>query len=634
MPIAVTLDVLLLAMPDVMHVFLAAWLVAVGGCVGSFVNVVALRLPAGIGIARSGSRCPTCLRPIRWYDNIPLISWLALRGRCRVCGVWIPLRYPLVELLMAGIFLTLALGEGMISGRNLPEPLHASLHYRLTPLATWSIYGYHIVLLVTLFTAALIAWDGLAVPWPIFLPAAAIGVLAPIWWPQLHPVSFAGGPIDGGWLSALTTTLCGAFVGGLMGACAWPALHRWPHRLRAAPCVAVVAALTGAFLGWQAVGMVVMLSAVAYLMATIIAPCSPRLRAGPWSAYLLVSTVIFLVNWRSIVDWIPFAGPDASIGVPFVLALIVAGVSVLSGRIAGNNPREIAHPMAQGDVMTSADPEKNRKAILDSRSYMPVENDAEFLQQPELRPVRVQLELLKPELGFSREEVDSTIVVFGGTQVVEAERARIALDRARMASEEAPDDARRQREVQRLERIVAKADYYDAARQFARIVSSACQIDGKCDYVIVTGGGPGIMEAANRGAFDVGAKSIGLNVTLPAEQSPNSYITPELCFQFHYFAMRKMHFLMRAKALVVFPGGFGTLDELFDALTLRQTERMQEIPIILFGRDYWNRVIDFQFLADEGVIADEHLDLISYAETPADAWDIITRFHGTRGKDA
>jgi len=135
------------------------------------------------------------------------------------------------------------------------------------------------------------------------------------------------------------------------------------------------------------------------------------------------------------------------------------------------------------------------------------------------------------------------------------------------------------------------------------------------------------MEAANRGAYDVGAKSIGLNISIPAEQIPNPYITPELCFQFHYFALRKMHFLLRAKALVVFPGGFGTLDELFDALTLRQTRRMQEIPIILFGRAYWDHVIDFRFLADEGVIEERHLSLVSYAETPEEAWDIICRFH-------
>ncbi|MEK6239582.1 MAG: LOG family protein, partial [Planctomycetales bacterium] len=135
------------------------------------------------------------------------------------------------------------------------------------------------------------------------------------------------------------------------------------------------------------------------------------------------------------------------------------------------------------------------------------------------------------------------------------------------------------------------------------------------------------MEAANRGADDAGAKSIGLNITLPAEQEPNAYITPELCFQFRYFALRKMHFLLRAKALVIFPGGFGTLDELFDALTLRQTQRMQEIPIILFGREYWDQAINFQFLADEGVIADKHLDLLQYAETPEEAWEKILQFH-------
>jgi len=143
----------------------------------------------------------------------------------------------------------------------------------------------------------------------------------------------------------------------------------------------------------------------------------------------------------------------------------------------------------------------------------------------------------------------------------------------------------------------------------------------------MTGGGPGVMEAANRGSYEAGAKSIGLNITLPSEQAPNAFITPELCFQFHYFALRKMHFLLRAKALVIFPGGFGTLDELFDALTLRQTGVMQDIPIVLYSREYWNRVIDFQFLADEGVIRDEHLDLIQYAESPQEAWEIITRFH-------
>ena len=258
---------------------------------------------------------------------------------------------------------------------------------------------------------------------------------------------------------------------------------------------------------------------------------------------------------------------------------------------------------------------------------MPVEYDAEFLQQSETRPVRVQLELLKTEIGFVKEGVESTVVVFGGTQVVEDREAQEQLRAAKEALELSPDDALCQRKVARLQRIAAKSHYYDAAREFAKLVSSNCQIDGKCDYVIVTGGGPGIMEAANRGAYDVNAKSGGLNITLPAEQAPNPYITPELCFQFHYFALRKMHFLMRAKAMVVFPGGFGTLDELFDALTLRQTQRMQEIPVILFGSEFWKRVIDFQFLADEGVIADEDLNLFNFADTPAEAWEIIAKFH-------
>ncbi len=267
------------------------------------------------------------------------------------------------------------------------------------------------------------------------------------------------------------------------------------------------------------------------------------------------------------------------------------------------------------------------EAILASPSYRLAEEDVELLQRDELRPTRVQLELLKCELGLKNQKINSTIVVFGGTQVVEREPALERLQAAKDALAGSPDDTERQRAVARAERIVAKSEYYDAAREFCHLVSTACQDESPGDYVVVTGGGPGIMEAANRGAYDAGAKSIGLNITLPAEQMPNPYITPGLCFQFHYFALRKMHFLMRAKGLVVFPGGFGTLDELFDALTLRQTQRMQQIPIILFGRDYWARVVDFQFLADEGVIADDHLDLIDYAETPQEAWDIISQFH-------
>ena len=266
-----------------------------------------------------------------------------------------------------------------------------------------------------------------------------------------------------------------------------------------------------------------------------------------------------------------------------------------------------------------------------SSSYILAFEDETMLRRPELRPVRMQLELLKPELILAEQNVDSTIVVFGSTQTVEPAEAQRRLAAAREALSREPANPILQRTVSRCERIVAKSHFYDAAREFARIVSSACQMGGHCDYVVMTGGGPGIMEAANRGAHDVGAKSVGLNITLPEEQAPNRYITPELCFQFHYFALRKMHFLLRARALLIFPGGFGTLDELFEVLTLRQTNRMQEIPVILYCREYWDQVLNFQFLADEGVIADAHLKLIQYAESPQEAWELIARFHQPAG---
>jgi uncharacterized protein (TIGR00730 family) len=277
--------------------------------------------------------------------------------------------------------------------------------------------------------------------------------------------------------------------------------------------------------------------------------------------------------------------------------------------------------------MDKAEQQARIGAIMNSPSYTLAEEDTDLLQRDELRPARVHLELLKTELVLRDHDVNSTIVVLGGTQVVKAEEAAARLAEAEAALAAAPDDPVCHRTVARAKRYVAKAKYYDDAREFARIVSSTCQTNKVCDYVVVTGGGPGIMEAANQGAFDARAKSIGLNITLPEEQLPNPYVTPELCFQFHYFALRKMHFLMRAKALVVFPGGFGTLDELFDALTLKQTGRMQFIPIILYGREYWERVLNLHVLADEGVIADTDLDLLDYADTPEQAWEIISTFH-------
>jgi uncharacterized protein (TIGR00730 family) len=186
--------------------------------------------------------------------------------------------------------------------------------------------------------------------------------------------------------------------------------------------------------------------------------------------------------------------------------------------------------------------------------------------------------------------------------------------------------------VARSEQLVGLSHFYDEAREFARLVSIDHQCETRREFVVVTGGGPGIMEAANRGAFDVGCKSIGLNIRLPAEQHPNPFITPELCFQFRYFAIRKFHFILRAAGVVLFPGGFGTLDELFEALTLRQTHRMQPAPIVLYGRDYWKNIIDFRRLADFGVIADTHLDLFTYADTPEAAWRTIVDFHERQQK--
>jgi uncharacterized protein (TIGR00730 family) len=271
--------------------------------------------------------------------------------------------------------------------------------------------------------------------------------------------------------------------------------------------------------------------------------------------------------------------------------------------------------------------EENLQKILQSSSYRVAYRDVDFLMEPEMRAARMELEHLKPELRLRKNNVLSTIVVFGSTRIVEPSAAREQWERAKARLAEATSDVRRQRAASRAEALLERSHYYDTAREFARLVSNDCQTKGECDYVVVTGGGPGIMEAANRGAFDAGAKSVGLNIRLPHEQQPNPYITPDLCFQFHYFAMRKFHFLLRAKALVVFPGGFGTLDELTDALTLRQTGRMQEIPIILFGREYWQRAVDFQFLADAGAIDDADLDLFQFAETADEAWAMIRQFH-------
>ncbi len=278
--------------------------------------------------------------------------------------------------------------------------------------------------------------------------------------------------------------------------------------------------------------------------------------------------------------------------------------------------------------MTSPPDSDSPKADAQSSAYLPTDRDTEFLQREELRAVRVGLELLKPELIQREQGIRSTIVVFGSARLQEPTAARETL---RLKEEEAarsPADPLCRQNVAIARRQLDLSKYYDVAREFSRLVSSTCQTDGQCDYVVVTGGGGGIMEAANRGAADVQAKSIGLNITLPHEQHPNPYITPELCFQFRYFAIRKMHFLIRASALVAFPGGFGTLDELFETLTLAQTGKAQHVVIVLVGRAFWERLINWKLLVEEGLIGEEELRLFHYAETAQEAWDLIGRHHG------
>ena len=276
----------------------------------------------------------------------------------------------------------------------------------------------------------------------------------------------------------------------------------------------------------------------------------------------------------------------------------------------------------------SADDSMGRYNAVTSSSYIPADRDIELLQRDELRPMSLGLELLKPELIQAEQRIRSTIVVFGSSRLLEPALARRALEQATAESLASPQDRTLQQRMAVAERRLALAHYYDIAREFGRLVSATCQLDGQCEYVIVTGGGPGIMEAANRGAADANAKSMGLNITLPHEQYPNPYITPDLCFQFRYFALRKMHFLLRARALVVFPGGFGTLDELFETLTLLQTGKTRNITIVLVGQAFWERLINWPLLVEDGLIATDDLALFHFAETAQQAWDLIIRNHG------
>jgi uncharacterized protein (TIGR00730 family) len=251
--------------------------------------------------------------------------------------------------------------------------------------------------------------------------------------------------------------------------------------------------------------------------------------------------------------------------------------------------------------------------------------DPDFLLRDELRPVRLQLEVLKPELILQEQHIESTVVVFGSARIPDPETAESKLVSAQAEYAKNHDDSLLAKKVDVARKALENSRYYDEARKLGHLISINT---GKDKLVVVTGGGPGIMEAANRGAHEAGIPSIGMNITLPHEQAPNEYITPDLNFQFHYFAIRKMHLLMRAKSLVAFPGGFGTLDELFETLTLIQTGKVQPIPVLLFGRAFWERIINFEALVEEGTISAEDLDLFVYVETAEEAWELISQAIG------
>jgi len=260
-----------------------------------------------------------------------------------------------------------------------------------------------------------------------------------------------------------------------------------------------------------------------------------------------------------------------------------------------------------------------------SASYKLAFQDPDFLLKDELRPVRLQLELLKPELILQEQHIESTVVIYGSARITDPETAETRLVSAQAEYSRSKDDPLAAKKVESARRILEKSRFYDEARKLGHLISSNT---GKDQLVVVTGGGPGIMEAANRGAHEAGMPSIGMNIVLPHEQAPNPYIAPDLNFQFHYFAVRKMHLLMRAKSLVAFPGGFGTLDELFETLTLIQTQKVQPLPVLLFGQAFWERIINFDALVEEGAIANKDLELFEYVETAEDAWEKIAEAVG------
>jgi uncharacterized protein (TIGR00730 family) len=271
------------------------------------------------------------------------------------------------------------------------------------------------------------------------------------------------------------------------------------------------------------------------------------------------------------------------------------------------------------------------KDILDSDSYKLADQDAEFLNLDNTRGIRLQIDYQKAELLLQQHGIKHTVVVFGSTRIHEPIAAQAKVNCLRKELDKDGQNLVLKKQLVVAERILAKSHYYQVAQEFGQLVSNASRAS-KSQLVIMTGGGPGIMEAANRGAYNVGAKSIGLNIHLPNEQYPNPYITTDLCFSFHYFALRKLHFLLRTRALVAFPGGYGTFDELFETLTLIQTRKIKPLPVVLIGESYWRQAFNIDFLVDEGVIDEEDRHLFWFAETAQDAWDGILEWYDRAGE--
>jgi len=272
------------------------------------------------------------------------------------------------------------------------------------------------------------------------------------------------------------------------------------------------------------------------------------------------------------------------------------------------------------------------QAIMASPTYLQADEDVDFLDSYDTRGVRLQIDYLKPELQLQRQHIEHTIVAFGSTRIKEPKAIQRRVEELEKKLREDPENRQLRRRLAVASRLLAKSQYYEVAREFGRLVGRAGHGPDDNRLTLITGGGPGIMEAANRGAFDVGATSVGLNITLPHEQYPNPYISPELCFRFHYFAIRKLHFLLRAKALVAFPGGYGTLDELFEALTLIQTRKITPVPVVLVGESFWREAVNIDFLADEGTIDMEDRELFWYAEEAEEIWNSILAWYERVGR--